>query len=378
MHAGRLDEAKSEFVAALEHAERTRGPRHPAVAHALHSLSNVLQRQGDLPAALDHVERAVALAEAAIPDHSDIALMRAGRASILAKLGRTDEARDDLRAQVARFEPELGPHHTAVLALKTNLAGMLANEGAFAQAEPLLQAVAEGRTATLGVRHPTTLDARNNVAVITQLSGRFEEAEREHRQVLELSREVLGPRHRAVATTLADLAGALAYQGRNEEAVLHYRSALAIFAELAPGDVLVGQTHNDLGTALLALERFDEAATEFRAALDELRAILPADHPHLAAVLANVGLAASKAHDDAAALEAFESAVAIVGDGATCPPRIRADVRGGLARALWRTGGDRARARTLATSAVADYGSLPPETTQGLIEPLQQGLRGRG
>ncbi len=70
---------------------------------------------------------------------------------------------------------------------------------------------------------------------------------------------------------------ALAAEGRIDEAMAHYRKVL----ESRPDDAL---THNNLGNALAGLGRFDEAATHYRHAL-KVQPNLATAHNNLGGVL---------------------------------------------------------------------------------------------
>jgi serine/threonine-protein kinase len=157
----------------------------------------------------------------------------------------------------------------------------------------------------------------NNQAVLLQDMGRLEESETLfQRAVADLSREV-GAEHPLVATFLSNEAETLDRMGRHEEARAGYRHALAI---------------EERGFG--------------------------ADSSNLAYPLTGLGLSYLTDHHAAAAVPPLERAHRIRAAHES-EPLLLAETEFALARALWESGGDRARAVKLAESAAKTYGDKP-------------------
>jgi len=107
------------------------------------------------------------------------------------------------------------------------------------------------------------------------------------------------------------------------------------------------------GEYLVALGRYDEAIAAFRGALDRWEPQLGAEHSLLAHPLTGLGLAQLAAGRPAEALPPLVRALRLREAGEP-DQNLVAETRFALARALWSTGTDRARARRLAEQA-RDY-----------------------
>jgi tetratricopeptide (TPR) repeat protein len=102
---------------------------------------------------------------------------------------------------------------------------------------------------------------------------------------------------------------------------------------------------------LLELERVDDALASFRRCNEILGEAHGPDATGRVPCLAGVGTALLDRGEAQPALEPLEHAVAICDRDAAVRSLPRAQALFALARALWASGGDRARARTLAQRA---------------------------
>jgi tetratricopeptide (TPR) repeat protein len=147
---------------------------------------------------------------------------------------------------------------------------------------------------------------------LTEL-GEFKDAHAAVERALQLSETKLGKDETTTADVLDCFAALLLEEGRPEEAVTYYRRALEIKQKrLEPGNALFAYTYDGMGRSMLALGKPREAA------------------------------------------EWLERAAALKSGNDT----VVADIRFGLARALWAGGQDRARARALAVEAKKSFERL--------------------
>ncbi len=232
------DRRGDEAVAAANEARRLRGPS-PAPteqADTLNSLGIALTAKGDLPAAEEALEEALALRRAE---------GEAGRASVVAtlnNLGRAQRLRGDAAASEAS--------HREALALAE----------------------------TLGpVGQPTAQLALDGIARALLLAGRRDEAWPVFERSLALAAELYGPRSNAVAGAHNELANLLHDLGRWGDAERHYQESLEIEAAVSGEDSpRYAVVLNNLGS--LAEDRGDPVAAEalFRKSLAIREAALPA------------------------------------------------------------------------------------------------------
>ncbi|HEY8210277.1 MAG TPA: serine/threonine-protein kinase [Myxococcaceae bacterium] len=164
-----------------------------------------------------------------------------------------------------------------------------------------------------GTDHPILVRPLYNMAnTLTEL-GEFKDAHAAVERALQLSETKLGKDETTTADVLDCFAALLLEEGRPEEAVTYYRRALEIKQKrLEPGNALFAYTYDGMGRSMLALGKPREAA------------------------------------------EWLERAAALKSGNDT----VVADIRFGLARALWAGGQDRARARALAVEAKKSFERL--------------------
>lgn len=164
-----------------------------------------------------------------------------------------------------------------------------------------------------------------------------------HQRSLALREKVLGPEHPETGVSLDNIGVVLRHLGRPAEALPYHRRALAITdATIGPDTSEAGGSHGNLGNALIEMGKPKEAFAEFAVALRLVEADLGPKHPDLVVFLAGMGDALLDQKQPAQALPYLERAATLDETG---------DVQFSLARALWGSGGDKQRARSLAEQA---------------------------
>jgi tetratricopeptide (TPR) repeat protein len=153
-----------------------------------------------------------------------------------------------------------------------------------------------------------------NLGLCLRLMGRLAEAEREHEEARRILERTVGPEFPFLAVILLDLGTLRVEQGRVPEGEALHRRALDL------GERTLGPKHPDLAEGLAAV------------AADALRGGHPAD-----------------------AVALVERALALQPEDRT-PRSTLAELRFTLARGLWESGGDHARALDLAARAREGYG----------------------
>jgi eukaryotic-like serine/threonine-protein kinase len=184
-------------------------------------------------------------------------------------------------------------------------------------------------------------------------------------RAIALKQEALGRDHPDVGMSLVTLGVILQQQGDQNGALAAADRALTIFLGNGGADgQWVGYVQNNRGEVLLALKRYSEAEEAFRHARRILEKLAGANQA-VAYPLAGLGQARLGLGDSSGAVDYFEQALRL-GEAKEKDPAVLADTRFGLARALWQTGRDRPRARTLAVSARDGY--TTPDTRKSRDE----------
>jgi tetratricopeptide (TPR) repeat protein len=126
-------------------------------------------------------------------------------------------------------------------------------EGDLAEAEEHLNGAIGALVAEVGADHPDVTWHRRQLATNLASQGRAAEADRLYLDVLETHRRTLGPDHIEVARTLCVHGRWLERWGRPEEAAADYRQALEIRGRRLPAG------HEEIAEAREALERLEPA-----------------------------------------------------------------------------------------------------------------------
>jgi eukaryotic-like serine/threonine-protein kinase len=199
----------------------------------------------------------------------------------------------------------------------------------------------------------------NNAAILYHMQGRYPEAVAAYQRARQLAEASLRPDDPDVGRPLGNLALALSAAGRPAEALGYNERAVAILRRaLGAGHPEVVMHMSNRGEILNALGRYAEARELFSSALASWAKELPAGHPHFADSLTGMGQSYLGEGTPEKALAPLEQALAIREKNGAEPTEI-AETRFLLARALWDSGQDHARALTLARAARDAYGDRP-------------------
>jgi tetratricopeptide (TPR) repeat protein len=175
------------------------------------------------------------------------------------------------------------------------------------------------------------------------------------RQALALKQRVLPPNSPDFCSALTDVGEALYRKGDFEGALSYNAQARQVYvAAYGPSSPWQAILLSNRGEYLSALGRLQEALELFRQALAMWEAQLGPDHPSLGYPLTGIGAALWKLGRADEAVAPLERALRIREAHEPDPPTV-AETRLALARALWDSGRDRARARRLAEQAREAY-----------------------
>jgi serine/threonine-protein kinase len=288
-------------------------------------------------------------------DSDDYALGLATIGDLYETLGRLDEARAMHERALAIRERAFGPEHPHVADSLNNLGVVLFDLGRYADADAAYRRALAIREHVLGKDHVLVAGTLNNLAGVLEADGRFEETLPMYERAIAIRSKALGPDHPRVAIIYNNLGETLAKMGRLEDAQAAFEHALAIReAKLGPDHPDLGSPLMNLGRVLVRRGKPTDGEARIRRALALWEKAFGAQNPKLSyprAGLVEVYLATGRAG------QAIPVAEAVVGarDVKDAAPMELAEARYLLARALWDGGGDRARARELASAARTAY-----------------------
>jgi eukaryotic-like serine/threonine-protein kinase len=289
----------------------------PALAECLHNLAAVFWWAGDYNAAEPLYERALAMRRRLFSmDHRDIAMSLTHLAACRMRLGQHEEAHQ-LYAQALEMRKRLyGDEHEEVAQSLNNLAKSYLDIEEYAQAETLFRQALAMIIKLRGEQNPGTAYAVQNLAVCllekgdaadakamferavsirqnmfpnghhliagglrgvsqSQLAlGYAEDAERLARESVAMYTSFKRSEHPDCADALDAWGNALARLGRYAEAIERFKQGATILTRGLPATALqLAKLRFDMGGALLAQGRADEAVEVLRLSYQETMAI---------------------------------------------------------------------------------------------------------
>jgi len=208
----------------------------------------------------------------------------------------------------------------------------------------------------------------NNLGGLFEIRGDREAALRMQQEGLALKERALGRDHPDVGISEGNLAVVLTMLGRNQEALEHVDRSIEILEiGLGAGHPDLATQLNNRGEILDALGRSRDARTSFEKARIIWERELGLDNRNLAYALTGIGSSYLSERDPSNAIVPLERAFKIREAHETDPSR-RAETRFALARALWESGRDHLRARSLAEQARASYAEAELKTNVAEVD----------
>jgi tetratricopeptide (TPR) repeat protein len=183
-------------------------------------------------------------------------------------LGDLGAAADHWERALAILRPALGEEHRDVARACNNYAWNEVMRGRLDHAEALYECARRAHAAS-GNRHFEAV-AVAGLGEVACRRGRVDDGIARFREALAIYEEVLSPEHRSIETLTFQLGNALRLAGRLEEAEAQYRRSIAI------GEGLTGMSFTALALYAVALGRLDRGdAAEATALLERALAIYP-------------------------------------------------------------------------------------------------------
>jgi eukaryotic-like serine/threonine-protein kinase len=342
---------------AMEAAVRRAGNDEELRARAFSTVGAVLHQAGTYAEAEKELDKALTLRKAAL-NRNDVEIVRTEitLAKVLVKDGKYDDARAQLTAAAELGEKVLGREHPDVAAIYTELGNVAFHAGKNDDALARYQKALDILRAALGEEAEQVGAGLQNVAMIVDEQGRYDEALAIYRQALAIREKALGADNPVVATTITDIAITLVNKGDLQGARESFERVVAIREKAAPGQPELATAYLNLANVLADLQQLDAAVSYMERSLAIRRKTLRADHPFIAKALTELGKLEIDRGKADQAVPLLEEALTILGDDPQNEvPLAKARFR--MAQALWRSGGDRKRARDLTDQARAFFAS---------------------
>jgi tetratricopeptide (TPR) repeat protein len=316
---GRFDAARFACREALCLAEESEGPVSADVANLLNDLAEIERDRDDVAVALALVERALSIEDALGDTFVGDAAARI-RARTLALSGEIRRlqgnyaaAERDLHMALSHAAASFGEVSAEAAEARNNLGVLYKYCGRFDEGLRLYQAALDAIHATDGRASLAAATVYHNIGGILHARGDFAAAEEPARTAWEISRRLLGDDDWRAMLDAAAYAAVLDGLERYDESAAIYCAALAVFEKA------FGTAHSEIATTLHNLAatlamRGDRDAAErmYRRSLAMKEKLFGVDHPDVASTCNNLGHLMIDLGRPEAATPLLERAVAIL------------------------------------------------------------------
>ena len=308
------DEATPLLKQAVAEQRQAAGATSQELAASIAAYGEILHYQHQFDAADSLYREALALQRSIYAGpHLEIA-------ATLDLLSRLEQERshfaraESLVTEALAMRRELvGEDHLDLAESLQTLALLRSRQGDHAGAEQPAREALALRRKLLGADHPEIIELLHNLAANLHLQGKYEEAEPIYREGLALVHELYTKDHLFNAYFLLRLGSLMQDRKEYEKADSMYHAARAI-SEANGNGSLVALSLNNLATLRLDEERYDEAESYVRQALEQTRAVFGDKHAEIAARLHNLGRILSRQDRHEEAATALREALAIRDD----------------------------------------------------------------
>ena len=351
--------------AAIERAGGDRDLR----ARLLNHLGAVAYMRGDYAGARTIWQQSLDASRAFLPaDHPDVARVENNLGIAADTVGDAAAAEAHYGRAITAWEKALGPRHPLVGSALTNRGSLKRGRGDLDGAIADYRRSIEIFESALGAEHPNLGDPLVNLGNALLPKGDIDGAVAVYQRALAIRERAFGADSPQVANVLASLGAAHRQAGAHDRSLDVLDRALAIQrAKLDPGHAstaitltALGETHLSRRDPAAARPRFEEAVRSFEKAHGRRHMMTAYALTGLARTLVMIG-------EPVRAIPLAEDALAARETAGDAGPL--AETRITLARALWRAGRDRARARDLVDQARPHLtGKLDPDVDPAVFD----------
>jgi len=298
-------------------------------------------------------------------------------------LGRFQLGESSYPSAVESFEKALtnaelawGPDHPEVATILDDLGWSYSWVGNDETAQGHLERALRIKAAVYAPDSVQNAETLGRLAMVVHELGDLNRAIELQERALAIRRAAVASPDFAVTTSLTNLAALYEEAGRLDDALVTIDESLRILAKILEGDHLRVVTNlHTRGDVLLALGRLEDARQAFGDALSMSERVKGKDHVLSAEPLEGLAGVALAQQKPAVAVALLESALGLR-ERSPAQPISHARTRFLLARALWESGQDRARARTLLAAARSGFEAVGAQGKARLLE-LNQWARAK-
>lgn len=349
--AGRRSEAYEAFSNALQRYEAALPFDHPSVARARFNAGSARVDLGEAHEGIAMLEAALEAQEHSLgPSHPELADTLNNLGSSYQNVGRFDESRAACTRGLELIVATRGPEHPRVGVLSLCLGDLEMQAGDWAAAEVAYERARDVMIAAKGPDHPHIVHVHTALAGVAGNRGEFQ-VQLDH---LSEARRIIARTRPPEDSLSMEIESAYAYVlrefGRHEDVLTIRQAVYDVAANAEPPDPQLGKHSTELGRALVAVGRADEAIPLLQRGLTLREEVLPDGHPHLAWALVGLGEGYLAAGDVHAALPHLRRALKIRRAAGAEAMRV-GEAEFLLARALRRSGAE-AEAEPLARAAL--------------------------
>jgi eukaryotic-like serine/threonine-protein kinase len=270
--AGKLKEARTNFVQSIALGRELGGAMNPEVASALLELSRAFMWSDDLPAAERAIREALVIFDATRPPgHPDLVLGAQRLGEVLMLKGRIDEAAPLFERTLFGQAKLYGYNSVQVAEVLGSLASIRHTQGRLQAAEELGRRALDTRLKALGHEDTNTGFLHSQLAVILTKRGKYDEAERALREALAIHERTLPPDHQYVAAAEHWLGEVLLATGRLRDAEASLVAATNRWKRTNAGAWRIARSQSALGEAIY---RQGRAAKAERYLVDSFRVLV--------------------------------------------------------------------------------------------------------
>ncbi len=257
---GRLEEAVVYHERALNHATEHGGPEVSAVMTARSNLALLQAERGDYDAALQQLLKVLEFRrETRGESNADTLIALNNVMTMLFKIGRFVEAEEYARQTVDAAAATRGDDHPRTLSFKNNLGRIVLHLGRAGEAEQLFRQAYESVKVNLSPANELRQKCTSNLIDALLALRQPEEAEAIGRELIEVRRKLEPPAPGLVAQTLEQLGHAYYIQSNYAGARDAWKECVDLRSGIDPNHWLTNRARSELGAALTAQERFEEA-----------------------------------------------------------------------------------------------------------------------
>lgn len=185
----------------------------------------------------------------------------------------------------------LGPSNAETLQTQAALGRVAASSGKYDEAHAVLTSTLQIQLSELGADHPDVYATQESLAALYSLLGRYEDAQEMNEQSIAGYTKLHGPSAAETLNCLITKVSLLSDEGRITDALDLARKVHAdAAATLGPLHFTTYDAQLSVAQQLYLLSRYDEAASVFKSALDELLQTHGESHPYVAIVRNDMAL----------------------------------------------------------------------------------------